>query len=261
MNTAIARNAPTCASRLADQIAWADANGYTAMAALGVWTRIIALVWRALDTDAGADAIERVRGERPGGGPPCAAPHRRDPSHPHRLRAQARRRRRHRRTDTRPDLGDERGRRTLRRRPRGHAPRRRHASRVRTRGATARRCARSRRVTDPGGQAHALRSPGEAGPGRGTSERERRSADVTKPLHRRHKHEQDETAHPNERTNRGLERWRAMLGSGDRGQNIGRIGSSDDGNTRARPRNGRQATILRAVRGGQPNACGRSSQK
>ena len=71
MNTAIARNAPTCASRLADQIAWADANGYTAMAALGVWTRIIALVWRALDTDAGADAIERVRGERPGGDRPA----------------------------------------------------------------------------------------------------------------------------------------------------------------------------------------------
>ena len=71
MNTAIARNAPTCASRLADQIAWADANGYTAMAALGVWTRIIALVWRALDTDAGADAIERVRGERPGGDHPA----------------------------------------------------------------------------------------------------------------------------------------------------------------------------------------------
>ena len=63
--TAIAPRAPTNASRLADQIAWADANGYTAMAALAVWTRIIALVWRAIDTDAGASAVEALHGVRP----------------------------------------------------------------------------------------------------------------------------------------------------------------------------------------------------
>lgn len=65
MDTAIARNTPTCASRLADQIAWADAHGYSAMAAVGVWTRIIGTLWRAIGTEAGADAIERLRGIRP----------------------------------------------------------------------------------------------------------------------------------------------------------------------------------------------------
>ena len=41
------------------------------MAALEVSVRIIALVWRAIDTDAGADAIEALRGDRPGPGRPA----------------------------------------------------------------------------------------------------------------------------------------------------------------------------------------------
>ena len=63
--TTTAVRTPTNAGRLADQIAWADANGHTAMAALAVWTHIIALVWRAIDTDVGADAVEALRGVRP----------------------------------------------------------------------------------------------------------------------------------------------------------------------------------------------------
>ena len=35
------------------------------MATLAVWTRIIGLVWRAIDTDAGTGAVETLRGVRP----------------------------------------------------------------------------------------------------------------------------------------------------------------------------------------------------
>ena len=134
MNAPMTATAPRSADRLAEQIAWADANGYTAMAALGVWTHIIGLVWRALDTDAGADAIERVRGERPG----------RDRPAQHLIvETQAIRIAGALRLVDDADIGAltrahtsvmNAGRRRLPPRPQGHAARRRHASRVRGEG-------------------------------------------------------------------------------------------------------------------------------
>ena len=65
VHTHTSSRALSTGDRFADQIAWADRQGFNAMAALAMWTKVMALVWKAIDTETGADAIEARRGIRP----------------------------------------------------------------------------------------------------------------------------------------------------------------------------------------------------